>query len=165
MHNSEYLLEKMKKKGWDDSEIEKARGIFGKNNSSHSIFHPSFDYVLHWILFGMILVLNLSVFFYLLPVFIILNNPISYIFIIILGLGLGAVVDIVIADISHLEKHHHFFISLIIPILTLVLFLHSMYFVQQSFPDYDFFKHPLFLSLSYGISFMLPYYFRKYFKK
>ncbi len=162
MHSSKHLLQKMKEKGWSEEELEHARLIFLQNRHKHSIFHPKYDFFMHWALFGIFLICNLVVFLKMLPLIIILNNPISYFFLAMLGFGLGAIFDLVVSDLNHLEKHHHFFISLIIPVMTIFLFIVSMYIIQQNYPFLStLIIHPLSLSLTYAVCFMLPYYFRQ----
>lgn len=160
MHNHKHLLEKMEKKGWTKDELEHARLVFSENKAHHSVFHPALDYVLHWFLFFIILVANLSVFFYMIPFLILVHSFVTYLLLAILGLGLGTVFDIVISDLTHLEKHHHFFMGLIIPAITVVLFLLVMHYIQSNSSIGVLFAHPLGISLTYAVSVMTPYYLR-----
>lgn len=160
MHDHNKLLEKMKAKGWTKEELMHANEIFSKNKTHHSIFHPKLDYVLHWFLFFIILIANLAVFFYMIPIIILIDGLIAYFLLAILGLGLGAIFDIVISDLTHLEKHHHVFMALLIPVITTILFMLSMYFIQQNYQVGNLFLHPLGLSLTYAIAVMIPYYLR-----
>jgi len=149
-------------KGWSDEEIEHALLVFGEHSEKHHILPPIIDPVVYWVVIVAIVASNIAAFFFMLPMVVIFDNIFSYFLVFILGLSIGLAFEVVINDFTHLEKHHQFFFSAIIPLVSVLIFLSLMYYLQRQFSVMDNpFRHPLYFSLSYAISFMLPYYIRK----
>lgn len=162
MHNPDKILGKLKKKGWSEDEVEHARLVFEEHRLEHHIFPPIVDLTIYWIVIITIVASNIAAFFFMLPMIVVFDNIFSYAFIGVLGFSLGLVFELVMRDLTHLEKHHKFFISAIIPVLSVLIFLYLMYFIQRNFqPISNPFRHPLYFSLTYSISFILPYYVQK----
>lgn len=161
MHNSEHLLKKMKKKGWSEDEIEHARIVFSEHELKHHVYAPIWDIAIHWFLFLVIIIANVFAFVFMLPMIIVADSIYTYLILGVLGLGMGLVFEIVINDMSHLQKHHHFFVALLVPLLSICFMLIVMYSIQQRV-DFiiDSFRHSLQISVTYAVCFMLPYYLR-----
>lgn len=160
MHNSDVLVKRLEKKGWDKEEVEFVKLVLKDHQKHHHIFPPFVDDIIHIVMFGLMIILNGFAFTFLLPFVLIMPFWFTAIVVTMLGLGLGSVCAIIMSDLNHLEHHHHFFFFLIIPAATIVLFLGLMYIIQQNF-FFLLFQNPLSVSFLYVLGFVMPFVYHK----
>lgn len=174
MHN---LSKRLKQRGWSKKEIAEAVKIIksAKQNKPTDIkfIHkricrkwytfPStlenLQFSMYWILLVLIAVANFAVSVALLPLLVALEGIFLYFILILLGITFGLLFEIVIRSIEHLEKKHHIFLAILIPMFALVnIFIVSR--ISNNLArmlNLTTLHNPLFIALVYAISFVLPY--------
>lgn len=156
MHN---LIKRLKKRGWNKKEITKAVKII-KNAKQNKPTDIKFIHKrVYWILLVIIAVANFAISVALLPLLVALEGMFLYFMLIILGITFGLLFEIVIRSIEHLEKKHHIFLAILIPVAALVnIFIVSR--ISNNLArmlNLATLHNPLFIALVYAISFVMPY--------
>jgi hypothetical protein len=79
---------------------------------------------LYWSGLLFLTVMNFVIAFILLPLTLLLHGWTPYVLVIVFGLLFGVIFDFLIKDLEHLEKRHHLFAAIVIPVISIVdLFL------------------------------------------
>ena len=153
------LIERLEKRGWSKKEIIKAVNIIKKakqNKPKDIIF---FDKRIYWILLVVIIAANFAISVALIPILMTLRGVLLYFIIIVLGLIFGLLFELVIRSIEHLEKEHHLFLAVIIPLIAL-----ANVFIISKISNYltrtlnlANSQNPIVIALIYAASFVLPY--------
>lgn len=159
MHDPEQLMQRMKKRGWSDEEIQHAHAVFAEHEPKHRVLHPLYDESLHWVVFLAIIVGNFVIMFYLIPLIFVIRGFISYLIIAAIAVFMGMIFEVVINDITHLGKHHHFIIGVILPLISLLTFVLFLSFLMKTFETKS--LNIFLVGFTYSFMFILPYYFRK----
>lgn len=144
------------KKGWTREEIKKAEAFLEKTEP-HDIF---FSKITFWSALVVVIFANLLVSLILIPFLIVLEKWILYFTVIILAGIIGFLYNLLITDIGHLEKKHHFLAGIIIPIIALanvvIMVLISNKFIAdlklQTSPH-----NPLVIGIVFALAFITPY--------
>lgn len=165
MHDAEALLKKLKRKGWSEEELHHAGIVFSQHHAEHHVVHPRYDKVIHWTVFFAIILGNIITFLILIPPLYTFNHPILYALVGIVALGFGLIYDILFKNMTHLQKHHHVGIAIVLPLISMASFANMLiiantYFHSESSIIVD---HPLILSSVYAIMLLVPYYTRRVF--
>jgi hypothetical protein len=158
MHNKQHLTKKMRKKGWSEEELEHLNLTLAEHKDHHQVLHPTYDKLHHWILLLSLIFANVAGFLLLLPM-VVLFTEWAYFITAIFAIALGFVLDTVIRTASHLEHHHHIFIALIIPMISIVSIFILTYYLKQQFGAELAVNH-ITIGLTYAIISSLPYYVR-----
>jgi hypothetical protein len=158
MHNKQHLTKKMRKKGWSEEELEHLNLTLAEHKKTHHVLHPAYDRFHQWIMILALIFVNIAGFLLLLP-FYLLFIEWAYIITAIFAIALGFVLDGVIKTASHLEHHHHIFIALIIPMISIVSIFIITYFLRQNFGAVLTVSH-ITIALTYAIISSSPYYVR-----
>ena len=153
------LVERLEKRGWSKKEIIKAVNIIKKakqNKPKDIIF---FEERIYWILLVVIIAANFAISVALIPILLTLRGVLLYFIIIVLGLIFGLLFELLIRSIEHLEKEHHLFLAVLIPLIAL-----SNVFVISKISNnltrtlnLTNFQNPIVIALIYAASFVLPY--------
>lgn len=144
------------KKGWAEEEIKKAEAILEKTEL-HDIF---FSKITFWSALVVIIFANLLVSLVLIPFLIVLSKWVLYFTVIVLAGIIGLLYNLLITDISHLERKHHFLAGIIIPVLTLINMI-AMVLISNKFiadlklqvSPHD----PWLIGLVFALAFIAPY--------
>lgn len=153
------LVERLEKKGWEGKDIAKAVGII-RDAKAKKPGHIAFLHKrVYWILFAVIIAANFAVSIALLPLLVALNGIFLYLVLAVLGIVLGFLFELVIRSIEHLEKRHHIFLAMVIP-LTALANVFAMTNVSNDLAktlNLVNFNNSVAVALVYSISFVLPY--------
>ena len=157
MHSPDKLSLKLRKKGWSEEELAHANLVFSEHKLHHHVFHPFYDAIVHWLLLFLIIIANYGALYFLLP-FMLIGN-IAYIATASLAIVLGFMYDAAIKELTHLEKHHHFFIGFIMPAFSVASFLATVYIIRTTSFVILYVK-PLDIGIIFAILVGMPYYVR-----
>lgn len=102
-------------KGWSEREIKRASLVL--ETPRHHDVH--FSKIVFWSALIIIIFANLLVSLILIPFLTVLNKWVLYAIVILLAGTIGFLYNFLITDIGHLEKKHHLFASIIIPLIAL----------------------------------------------
>ncbi|MDP3765178.1 MAG: hypothetical protein Q8R04_01575 [Nanoarchaeota archaeon] len=153
------LIKRLEKRGWRKREIINAVEIIrnAKKNKPSDI--KFLENRIYWILLVMIVVANFAISVAIMPLLIALRGMILYFVLVVLGIVLGLLFEVVIRSIEHLEKKHHVFLAILIPLIAL-----ANVFVISNISN-DLTKtlnltnvhNSIIIAIVYAASFVLPY--------
>lgn len=157
------IRELLKKKGWPEAEIEKAVGILASEEKSkkHIEYRKNASRVIYWMALLVLITINIIISVVLVPFLLVLKSYILYIIIGTIALMFGLIFNFLIVDLEHLERKHHLFAAIIIPLVAIInIFL----IVNASNRIDDLLKiniqhNPITISVVYVFFFILPYLF------
>ncbi|MBW2966195.1 hypothetical protein KY342_03775 [Candidatus Woesearchaeota archaeon] len=154
-------VRRLKERGWSEEEIKKTEEIIKKRyreDKSRSL--PSMNRVLYWSAIVVIILGNFIISMFLIPFLLILKKFSLDIIIITIGFAFGLLFNLLVIDIEHIEKKHHFITLLIIPIIAFINFI-VMVNIANSLANVLNLavarQNPYFISLLYVSAFVLPY--------
>ncbi len=153
------LIERLKKRGWKKMEIAKAVGIIKKAKQDKAKETIFIEDRIYWILLVILIAANLAISAALIPILIALREEILLFIIILIGIVFGALFETVIRGIEHLEKRHHTFLAVFIPIMAFV----AVFFISRlsnnlvKMMGLNNFHSPIIIAFVYAVSFVLPY--------
>lgn len=153
------LTKRLEKRGWNKKEIVKAVGIIqtAKHNKGKKIILlEKFIYI---ILLIVILAANFAVSVALMPIFMAWGGAIIYFIVIVLGIIFGLLFELVIRSIEHLEKRHHMFLAIFIPLVAManIFTILKIQYNLNSGLGISNINNPIMVSLVYAAFFVLPY--------
>ena len=164
MHN---LINRLKKKGWSKKEIDKTVEIIHNAKQLKTPETRFLEKRVYWILLVLIIAANFAISIALIPLFMVLKGMFLYFVVIVLGVVFGLLFEIVIRSIEHLEKKHHVFLAILIPLVALA----NVFVVTRisnnltSTLNLVNLQNPLIVGLIYAVSFVLPYIIYRFFLK
>jgi|TARA_Y100000310_G_scaffold216244_1_gene217265 hypothetical protein len=147
-----YLIEK----GWNKSDINKTIKII---ESAKKNKHPKIkllDKAVYWLSLIIAIIGNFIISVALVPLLLALSGMRLYLIIITLGFAFGLLFELLIRGIEHLETKHHIFLSIIIPIITLINFIIISNNIKK-FIGIENPQNPIMTGAVYAIAFILPY--------
>jgi len=153
------LIERLEKRGWSAKEVDKAVGIISdakQNKTKENIF---LEKRIYCILLVLIAAANFAISVALIPILIALRGVLLYFAVIVLGIVFGLLFELVIRGIEHLEKHHHLFLAILIPLIALA----NVFFISRTSNDliamlgFKNMHNPSVIAVVYAASFVLPY--------
>ena len=151
----------LQKKGWTKKEINEAERITEErklHDKSRSLVY--FNKAVFWAVILVVVVCNFIISFLLVPLLLVLNQQTMDILAVIIGLGFGALFNVLAIDIEHVEIKHHLLAALIVPGLALlnIVFmtrmansLNNVLQITAQRPD------PITISVLYVAAFLAPY--------
>ncbi len=106
----------LRRKGWNEREIAKAERIVNipQSHDAH------FSRIVFWSALIVIIFANLVVSVVLIPFFIIFHAWILYSIIILLAGSIGFLYNLLITDIGHLQRKHHIWAGILVPLIAAV---------------------------------------------
>ncbi|MBN2567050.1 hypothetical protein JXB02_03135 [Candidatus Woesearchaeota archaeon] len=122
MHQSQ--KERLKAKGWTTKEISHAERIMDSDEkrAKHAHIAKGLSDVLYWMSLLVLLVCNFIISLFLIPFMLMFNDLWLYLVVLTLGLVFGMLFNTLIRSIEHLERKHHLFAAVFIPIVGLIDF-------------------------------------------
>lgn len=153
MHSKEHLSKRLKKRGWSDLEIAHANAVWDEHHKKHHVIHPIYDRTLRILVFLTILVSVVFISFLLLPI-LAFTRQYSYLFIGGMGLLLGAMFELVVYDLTNVQKRHVFFYFLGLPFVIFFMMYFLLVYLVVMFEAI--LQPPLLLSLVYTLCFFVP---------
>ena len=153
------LIKRLEKKGWSKKEIENAVDIIKNTKENKPKDVKSLDKRIYWILLIVIITANFAISIALIPVLIALRGTLLYSILVLLGIVFGLLFEIVIRSIEHLEKRHHIFLAILIPLIALVnIFIISNFSNRLTkVLNLANIQNSMIIALVYAASFVLPY--------
>jgi hypothetical protein len=146
-------------KGWSKKEIDHAERIFKKAENNKHPHMKKLEDSLYWftLIIGILGTVTLSLL--LIPIFMIGGAGWSYFLTGLFGLLLGLLIVMLVSGLHWLDRHHHIFMSLVIPVVALFNFFIVVTRVNAfnravGMPGYN---DPLLTGLVYFVFFTLPY--------
>lgn len=153
------------RKGWTDQEIaDTLKVIKSEKFQNYMHIQKQSNVVVYWGLIVLMVVCNFAASVFLIPLFVSSESYWIYLMVVVLGLVFGALFDIVIRNLEHIEKHHHTIASVLILLLailnfTIVVIISNKLDVIIGFSV----KHnPIIVSLWYVLAFIMPYAFNRF---
>ena len=153
------LAKRLEKRGWSSKEIEKAANIIEnakRNKTKENLF---LEKRVYWILLAVIISGNFAISVALIPLLLALNGIILYFLIAILGVSFGLLFELVIRTIEHLEKKHHLFLAVMIPLIALGSAFLITRISNELVSKFGLSNshEPIIVGLIYAVSFVIPY--------
>ncbi|MBI3035954.1 hypothetical protein HYY71_06550 [Candidatus Woesearchaeota archaeon] len=114
------LVNRLEKRGWGKKDIIKTIGIIKDVKQSKAKEDLFLEKRVYWILLAVIITANFAISVALMPILMALNGAFLYFVVIILGIVFGLLFELAIRSIEHLEKKHHLFLAVLIPLIALI---------------------------------------------
>ena len=114
------LIKRLEKRGWEKDEISKAVSIIKNAKQNRTTEARFLEKRIYWILLFAIIAANFAISVALVPVLLALRGAILYFTLIAFGVTFGLLLELTIRSIEHLEKKHHVFLAILIPLTALV---------------------------------------------
>jgi ABC-type Fe3+-siderophore transport system permease subunit len=153
------LIKRLEKRGWNKKEILRAINIIKRAKQNKPKDISFLDRRIYWVLLVIIVTANFAVSVALIPILVTLKGMFLYFIIITLGIVFGLLFELVIRSIEHLEKKHHFALTILIPLISLInLFVISN--ISNNLIinlNLDNLHNSMIIAFVYAVSFVLPY--------
>ena len=152
----------LKEKGWSEEEIIKAESAL--NRAEKQDIH--FSKIVFWSALIVTIFGNFIVSLILIPFLIVLNKWVLYAIVVLLAGSIGFLYKLLIMDIGHLEKKHHLFASILVPLIALInmvgMVLVSNRFIRDL--NVENVQHnPIIVAIVFAVVLILPYVLSKIF--
>lgn len=123
------------------------------------LFKREASKVLYWTTLLVMTICNFVVAIIVLPMLLVLNGLFILAVIFVIGLIFGMIFNHLVRDISHLERHHHFFAAVFIPALGIIDLVVSVNVANRlgQVIEISNQQDPFLISLVFVVGFMLPY--------
>lgn len=158
------VSDKLKEHGWDDQEIDRVDNIL---NKKQKMIHDHSHKVVYWTILLVLLIANFMISMVLIPFLIIINKIVLFTITASLGALFGVVFSHLIFDLEHLERRHHIFAAVFIPLIGIIN-IYLMIQVAESVAalfQLQSYQDPFTIALVYAIFFLLPYVITALFKR
>lgn len=157
------LRERLEKKGWSTDEIERAVRIIddAENKKKYVVFKESANRILYWMALLVLTVLNFIISILLALFLVAMKGFGLYVIVAALGLVFGLMFNLLLLDLEHLEKKHHMFATIFIPLVsiaTLFIAVNISNSVSETIGA-GIHHYPITVSSVYVLFFILPYLF------
>lgn len=159
MQHHDHLVEKLKKKGWSQKELDRVHKVMKQSHSKKTAYHKVLDAAISWVMFIIIILGNIAVLFAVMPTLVLFPNPIIFLILLVLGLAFGFLFELVLSDMDHLfAGHHHVFLYVLIPYLAVTGGIFILNFGMKTLPNVFLIERSaLLMSLVYALSFFVPF--------
>ncbi len=155
------LAQKLAEKGWTKEEIDKTLNIMysPEKSEGRAGYTRRINPIIYWTALIVMIIGNLIVSVVLIPFLLLLTGFQLYLVIAITAFAFGAMFNLVINDIEHIDPQHHIIAGIFIPafaivtVFVMVNVANRLSFVVQSPIQ----QSPVVVSIIYVVFFMLPY--------
>ncbi len=146
----------LKEKGWSEQEIRKAEAALERSEN----YDLQFSKIVFWSAIVVVVFANILIAGVLIPFLIALNQWVLYSAVIILGGTVGFLYNFLITDIGHLERKHHVWAGILVPLLALgniitVVLLSNRFIQDAKIQNVQ--HNPYLIGIVFVIAFILPY--------
>lgn len=151
------LEKNLKKKGWKEKEIKKTIKIINKYKNPDLI--KKVDKKIYWFSLIMAILTTLISSVILIPFLLTINEPIVYIFVVMIALTFGYLFQWLIGEIEIVQLPKHLFILMIIPIFSIFIFFFMVGYANylQGLMKIENAQNNILIGVIYSISFLIPY--------
>ncbi len=152
------IKSQLSQKGWKKEDIERTERILQSQHDRSRSVHR-LQRTLYWFALLGLLICNLLVAVFLIPFLFVLKGVFLHIIIGTLGLIFGAFFNLLINDIEHLERRHHVFALVFIPVISIIniFIIYQLIHILAGIINYPLHQSPAIVSLVYVIAFIIPY--------
>jgi ABC-type Fe3+-siderophore transport system permease subunit len=153
------LVDRLEKKGWGRKDIIKAVEAIKNAKKGRARDIIFIEKRIFWILIILIIAANFAVSVALLPLLVALRGALPYFVIATLGSVFGLLFELVIRSMEHLERQHHLFLAILIPLVAVanMFIISSMSGNLARVLNLSNANNPAIISIIYAASFVLPY--------
>ena len=113
------LIDRLEKRGWASKEIEKAVNIIENAKQDKTKENSFLEKRVYWILLAVIIAGNFAISVALIPLLMALKGTFLYLVLSVLGIIFGLLFELAIRSVEHLERKHHLFLAVLIPLIAL----------------------------------------------
>lgn len=153
----------MKNLGWSKEEVDRAIGIVtdAEKRKKYAQFKESANRILYWMIILVLTVINFVISVLLIPFLIALKGFSLYLIVAALGFIFGLIFNLLLLDLEHLEKKHHIFATIFIPLVSII----NIFIIVNISNRIDemlgigIYHYPFTISSIYVIFFIIPYLF------
>jgi len=159
---SEQLKHNLKRKGWHEDDINKVLDILYSEDKEkkHVQYKREMNRIVYWSALMVLAIVNLVIAIVLIPFLMVFTSSFAlYTVIIVTAFFFGILVNILITDIEHIERKHHLFAFVFIPVIGLVTFIISVSIANgvSEMLEINLRHNPIVVGLVYVIVFIIPY--------
>ncbi len=146
----------LKEKGWSDQEIKKAEAALERSER----YDLHFSKIVFWSAMVVVVFANIVIAGVLIPFLIALNQWVLYSAVVILAGTIGFLYNFLITDIGHLERKHHLWAGILVPLLALgniiaVVLLANRFIQDAKVQNVQ--QNPYLIGGMFVVAFILPY--------
>ncbi|MBN2454786.1 hypothetical protein JXB11_04545 [Candidatus Woesearchaeota archaeon] len=130
-----------------------------KPTSADLAYRRTANMILYWSTILFLTLMNVLIALVLTPFLFASETPQLYLMMVIFGLLFGYIFNLLITRIEFLERHHHFFAAIFIPLIAIITILTIISSIDHiaSILNITISQDPKITVLVYGAAFMLPY--------
>lgn len=154
------LRESLLEKGWTAEEVEKALNTLYSDEPGKAKHDEKMNRILYWSTLVLVVIANTVVSIIMVPFLLVLSNIALYFVIAVLGLVFGALFNLLIRDIEHVDPKHHIVAGVFLPAIAIIN-IYVMVSFANRFNEVLNISHirqnPIIVSAVYVIAFLLPY--------
>lgn len=158
---SERLKHRLKSRGWSEDEIDKVVHTLydDEKRAKHHTYSFYANRILYWTSLLVLLICNFAISMFLIPFLLVLKTTFVFVIVAVLGLIFGFLFNLLVTDIEHLEKKHHFFAAIFIPLVSIVNVFIMVSLSNAVATFFNMFLHhnPFTLGIVYVVAFLAPY--------
>jgi len=159
---SEQLKHNLKRKGWHEDDINKVLDILYSEEKSkkHEYYKREMNKIVYWSSLLVLAIANLVIAIVLIPILIVFTSSFAlYTIIIVTAFFFGILVNILITDVEHIERKHHLFAFVFIPVIGLITFIISVSIANSvsAMLEMNLEHNPIVVGLVYVVVFIIPY--------
>ena len=154
-----HSLKKVRKKGWSPPGLCHARDVFIKSETSKSRWRSTFDTAVLWALLILMVIGNIVVMVYFLPLLLVFTDIMLYGMFLALGISFGYLYQVVLQNLQHqFSGHHHLFVLVLVPYCAIVGAILILSFGQDElFRIFAIESQPWIMGMMYAFGFLIPY--------
>jgi hypothetical protein len=126
--------------------------------------HTGWDKIAFWTFIFVILVSNFLLSFFMVFLILFLQHPLIYLIVILIGLGFGLSYEHMLNGMSHIFAHHHIYAKvfmLVTGAINVFYIVATTIIVMSRFQVPNVYFNPLGVSITYYVSYMVPYFVAK----
>ena len=114
--------DRLKLRGWSEEEIAHTTKIVERIKRSSHPHKNLLNETVFWTILFLAIATMIATTYWIIPLFIAMDNSVFYPFILIIGISFGLLYSAVIRDLDHLKVHHHLLLASAIPATTIISF-------------------------------------------
>ena len=153
------IMDKLKARGWSESEIKKINSIISSKNEKYIEFGKGLNRILFMTALVVITLCMVGVAIFLIPFLIVVSNYYLYLIVVALGVIFGLLFNFIVQDIEHLEPKHHFFAGIFIPVIALLALGISVHVANRvdAVLDFELHHNPWIIGSIFVVVFLIPF--------
>ncbi len=150
-----YQQTRLKEKGWNDQDIRRAEQALEHAEK----YDAHFSKIVFWSALLVIVFANVIVSLILIPIMVAITSEMVYVLVAILAGMIGFLYNFLITDIGHLERKHHLWAGILVPLLAVVNMVMVVTWSNQfitKLPVQNLPQNPWGLGMVFAVAFILP---------